>query len=107
VLIPADMGRPSFVCVGTQFAMRETFGSAAHGAGRSMSRHAARRAGAGRDISHELEQRGIVVAARSAKTLAEEMPQAYKDAADVVEALQLSGIALPVARLRPLGVIKG
>ncbi|MGD1146313.1 MAG: RtcB family protein [Thermoanaerobaculaceae bacterium] len=107
VLIPGDMGRPSFVCVGTQLALRQTFGSAAHGAGRSMSRHAARRAGAGRDVSSELEQRGIVVAARSPKTLAEEMPEAYKDAAEVVEALRLSGIALPVARLRPLGVVKG
>ena len=107
VLIPGDMGRPSFVCVGTQLAMRETFGSAAHGAGRSMSRHAARRAGAGRDIFAELGQRGVVVAARSPKTLAEEMPEAYKDAAEVVEALRLSGIARPVARLRPIGVVKG
>jgi tRNA-splicing ligase RtcB len=107
VLVPGDMGRASFVCVGTDKAMAETFGSAAHGAGRMMSRHAARRAGAGRNIARELEQRGVVVAARSPKTLAEEMPEAYKDAAEVVEALRQSGIALPVARLRPLGVVKG
>jgi tRNA-splicing ligase RtcB len=107
VLVPGDMGRASFVCVGTDKAMAETFGSAAHGAGRMMSRHAARRAGAGRNIARELEQKGVVVAARSPKTLAEEMPEAYKDAAEVVEALRLSGIALPVARLRPLGVVKG
>ncbi len=107
VLIPGDMGRPSFVCVGTPVAMRETFGSAAHGAGRGMSRHAARRAGAGRDIAAELGRRGVVVAARSPRTLSEEMPEAYKDAAEVVEALRLSGIAVPVVRLRPLGVIKG
>ncbi len=107
VLIPGDMGRPSFVCVGTRTAMEQTFGSAAHGAGRRMSRHAARRAGAGRNVSSELEERGVLVAARSPKTLAEEMPEAYKDAAEIVEALRLSGIALPVARLRPLGVIKG
>jgi tRNA-splicing ligase RtcB len=107
VLIPGDMGRASFVCVGTEKAMRETFGSAAHGAGRMMSRHSARRAGAGRDIARELGTRGVLVAASSPKTLAEEMPEAYKDAAEVVEALRLSGIALPVARLRPLGVIKG
>ena len=107
VLVPGDMGRASFVCVGTDKAMAETFGSAAHGAGRMMSRHAARRAGAGRNIARELEQRGVVVAARSPKTLAEEMPEAYKDAAEVVEALHESGIALPVARLRPLGVVKG
>ena len=107
VLIPGDMGRPSFVCVGTDRAMRDTFGSAAHGAGRMMSRHAARRAGAGRDISDELARRGVVVAARSPKTLAEEMPEAYKDAAEVVAALRESGIAAPVARLRPIGVVKG
>jgi tRNA-splicing ligase RtcB len=107
VLVPGDMGRASFVCVGTDKAMAETFGSAAHGAGRMMSRHAARRAGAGRNVARELEQRGVVVAARSPKTLAEEMPEAYKDAAEVVEALRQSGIALPVARLRPLGVVKG
>jgi tRNA-splicing ligase RtcB len=107
VLVPGDMGRASFVCVGTAKAMAETFGSAAHGAGRMMSRHAARRAGAGRNISRELEQRGVLVAARSPKTLAEEMPEAYKDAAEVVDALRQSGIALPVARLRPLGVVKG
>jgi len=107
VLVPGDMGRASFVCVGTDKAMAETFGSAAHGAGRMMSRHAARRAGSGRNIARELEQQGVVVAARSPKTLAEEMPEAYKDAAEVVEALHESGIALPVARLRPLGVVKG
>jgi tRNA-splicing ligase RtcB len=107
VLVPGDMGRASFVCVGTAKAMAETFGSAAHGAGRMMSRHAARRASGGRDIARELEQRGVLVAARSPKTLAEEMPEAYKDAAEVVEALRQSGIAFPVARLRPLGVVKG
>ena len=107
VLIPGDMGRASFVCVGTQRAMRETFGSAAHGAGRRMSRTAARRAGGDRDVVRELAGRGIVVAARSRKTLAEEMSEAYKDAAEVVEALRVAGIATPVARLRPIGVVKG
>jgi tRNA-splicing ligase RtcB len=107
VLVPGDMGRSSFVCVGTEKAMAETFGSAAHGAGRMMSRHAARRAGGGRNIARELEGKGVVVAARSPKTLAEEMPEAYKNAAEVVDALRESGIALPVARLRPLGVVKG
>jgi tRNA-splicing ligase RtcB len=107
VLIPGDMGRASFVCVGTDRAMTETFGSAAHGAGRRLSRHAARRLGGGRDISRELADVGVVVAARSPKTLAEEMPEAYKDASDVVAALEESGIARPVARLRPIGVVKG
>ncbi|HUK12875.1 MAG TPA: RtcB family protein [Thermoanaerobaculaceae bacterium] len=107
VLIPGDMGRASYVCVGTPKAMAETFGSAAHGAGRVLSRHAARRAGGGRDIAAELARRGVVVAARSPKTLAEEMPEAYKDAGEVVAALEQSGIARAVARLRPIGVVKG
>jgi len=107
VLVPGDMGRWSFVCVGTDRAMAETFGSAAHGAGRLLSRHAARRAGSGRNIGRELSERGVLVAARSPKTLAEEMPEAYKDAAEVVDALRESGIALPVVRLRPLAVVKG
>ncbi len=101
------MGRASYVCVGTEKALADTFGSAAHGAGRAMSRHAARRAAAGRDIAAELGRRGVVVAARSAKGLAEEMSEAYKDAGEVVEAMALAGIARPVARLRPIGVIKG
>jgi tRNA-splicing ligase RtcB (3'-phosphate/5'-hydroxy nucleic acid ligase) len=107
VLIPGDMGRASYVCVGTEKALADTFGSAAHGAGRAMSRHAARRAAAGRDIAAELGRRGVVVAARSAKGLAEEMSEAYKDAGEVVEAMALAGIARPVVRLRPIGVIKG
>jgi tRNA-splicing ligase RtcB len=107
VLIPGDMGRASFVCVGTERAMSETFGSSAHGAGRNMSRTAARKAGQGRNITREMAERGVVVAARSKKTLAEEMPEAYKDASRVVEALDLAGIARIVVRLRPIGVIKG
>jgi tRNA-splicing ligase RtcB len=107
VLIPGDMGRASFVCVGTERAMAETFGSAAHGAGRVMSRTAARRLWADRDVERELASRGVVVAARSRKTLAEETPDAYKDAAEVVAALNAAGVARPVVRLRPLGVVKG
>lgn len=107
VLIPGDMGRASFVCVGTQRAMDETFGTAAHGAGRTLSRTAARKVGGHRNIAKELGSRGIVVAARSRKTLAEEMPEAYKDASLVVAALEEAGIARAVARLRPLGVVKG
>jgi tRNA-splicing ligase RtcB len=107
VLVPGDMGRPSYVCVGTPKAMHETFGSAAHGAGRMLSRTAARKRGAGRNVARELAERGILVAARSNKTLAEEMSEAYKDAGQVVAALELAGIARPVARLRPLGVVKG
>jgi tRNA-splicing ligase RtcB (3'-phosphate/5'-hydroxy nucleic acid ligase) len=107
VLIPGDMGRSSFVCVGTAKAMRETFGSAAHGAGRQLSRTAARRRSGGRDLVRELASKGISVAAHSPKTLAEEMPEAYKNAADVVDAMRVAGIATPVVRLRPVGVVKG
>jgi len=107
VLVPGDMGRASFVCVGTDRAMRETFGSSAHGAGRSLSRTAARKAGQGRDIVREMAERGVVVAARSRATLSEEMPEAYKDASQVVAALEEGGISRVVARLRPLGVVKG
>ncbi len=107
VLIPGDMGRASFVCVGTERAMADTFGSAAHGAGRRLSRTAARKVAGGRRIDDELERRGILVAARSRKTLAEEMPEAYKDAAEVVASLAAAGIARPVLRLRPLAVVKG
>ncbi|MFZ5786196.1 MAG: RtcB family protein [Acidobacteriota bacterium] len=107
VLIPGDMGRASFVCVGTARAMAETFGSAAHGAGRVLSRTAARRLSADRDVERDLASRGVIVAARSRKTLAEEVPEAYKDAGEVVAALNAAGIARPVARLRPLGVVKG
>ena len=107
VLIPGDMGRFSYVCVGTPEAMSETFGSAAHGAGRRLSRTAARKVAGSRKIDDELGRRGILVAARSRKTLAEEMPEAYKDAAQVVESLAAAGIARPVVRLRPLGVVKG
>ncbi len=107
VLIPGDMGRCSYVCVGTPKAMQETFGSAAHGAGRRLSRTAARKVAGARKIDDELGRRGILVAARSRKTLAEEMPEAYKDAAQVVASLAAAGIARPVVRLRPLGVVKG
>jgi tRNA-splicing ligase RtcB len=107
VLIPGDMGRYSFILVGTERAMEETFGSTCHGAGRLMSRHAAQRAARGRNIEHELLQKGIVVRGASHETIAEEMPDAYKDVADVVEAVHMAGISRKIARLKPLGVIKG
>lgn len=107
VLIPGDMGRASFVCVGTPQAMAATFGSAAHGAGRRLSRTAARRLAGRRDLIAELRNKGVTVAAHSRKTLAEELPEAYKDAAEVVQALRQAGIATPVVRLRPVGVVKG
>ena len=107
VLIPGDMGRYSFVLVGTQKAMEETFGSTCHGAGRLMSRHAAKRICVGRDIEKELADKGIIVRGASRATVVEEVPEAYKDVAEVVDAVAGAGISKKVAKLRPLGVIKG
>ena len=107
VLIPGDMGRYSFVCIGTQKAEEKTFGSTCHGSGRLLSRHKAKKIAHGRDIFKEMAQRGVAVQARGRGTLAEEMPEAYKDVADVVNIMHSSGISKRIARLRPLGVIKG
>lgn len=107
VIIPGDMGRYSFVLVGTERAFVETFGSTCHGAGRRMSRHKAKAAARGRDLKAELAERGVVVMADGMATIAEEMPEAYKDVADVVDVVERAGISRKVARLRPLGVIKG
>ncbi len=106
VLIPGDMGRASFVLVGTG-AMEQTFGSTCHGAGRVMSRHAAIKAAKGRAIHRELEDQGIIVKAAGRESLAEEMPDAYKDATRVVTVVHRAGLSKMVARLRPMGVIKG
>ncbi|MCZ7651108.1 MAG: RtcB family protein [Thermoanaerobaculia bacterium] len=107
VIIPGDMGRYSFVLAGTERAFAETFGSSCHGAGRRLSRHRAKAAARGRDLVAELAERGIVVMADGMATVAEEMPEAYKDVADVVGVVEGAGISCRVARLRPLGVIKG
>jgi tRNA-splicing ligase RtcB len=107
VLIPGDMGRCSYVLVGTEQGFRETFGSACHGAGRVLSRHQAKKAAKGRSIVRELEDRGIIVKGASRATLVEEIPDAYKDVNDVVNVVQGAGIARKVARLKPIGVIKG
>ncbi len=107
VLIPGDMGRASYVLIGTEKAMKETFGSTCHGAGRVMSRHQAIRQAKGRAIWREMEDRGIIVRAAGRETLAEEMSEAYKDVSNVVEVVHNAGISLKVARLRPMGVIKG
>jgi tRNA-splicing ligase RtcB (3'-phosphate/5'-hydroxy nucleic acid ligase) len=107
VLVPGDMGRYSFVLVGTETAMRETFGSTCHGAGRIMSRTAAVKAARGRRIDTELESRGVIARATGRDALTEEMPEAYKDVKDVVEVVERFGISRRVARLRPIGVIKG
>jgi tRNA-splicing ligase RtcB (3'-phosphate/5'-hydroxy nucleic acid ligase) len=107
VLIPGDMGRASFVLVGTEKAMQETFGSSCHGAGRILSRHQAIRQAKGRSIRRELEDKGIFVRSAGREILAEEMPEAYKNISNVVDVVQNAGIARKVARLRPMGVVKG
>lgn len=107
VLIPGDMGRASFVLLGTEKAMQETFGSTCHGAGRVMSRHQAIKKAKGRAIWREMEDRGIIVKSAGRETLAEEMSEAYKDIAEVVDVVHKAGISRKVVRLRPIGVIKG
>ena len=107
VLIPGDMGRYSYVLVGAPGAMRETFGSTCHGAGRVLSRTAAVRAARGRSIADELRARGIIARAGGRESLAEEMSEAYKDVRNVVDVVERAGLSRIVARLRPLGVVKG
>ena len=108
VIIPGDMGTFSYVLAGTEAAMTETFGSTCHGAGRSLSRSAAIKKCQGRQIDKELfDKSGIIVRASGRSTLAEEAPEAYKDVNEVVEVVHRAGISTKVARMRPLGVIKG
>lgn len=107
VLIPGDMGRYSFVLIGLPAAMRETFGSSCHGAGRLMSRAQAKKQARGRDLFRELAERGVTVRSQSRGGVAEEMPSAYKDVAEVVEVMESVGVTQRVARLRPFAVIKG
>lgn len=107
VLIPGDMGRYSYVAVGTEKAMEETFGSSCHGAGRNLSRTKALKSAKGRDLIKELREKGIIIQAKGYKTIAEEMPGAYKDVADVVDVMHKEGITRKVAKIRPVGVIKG
>jgi tRNA-splicing ligase RtcB len=107
VLVPGDMGRYSFVAAGTDQAMKDTFGSTCHGAGRVQSRHQAIKSGKGKDLVGELKKMGVIIQAKGMKTIAEEMPYAYKDVAEVVDVMHHAGISRKVARLRPLGVIKG
>lgn len=106
VLVPGDMGTASYVLVGAPGAA-ETFYSACHGAGRQMSRSKAKKAAKGRAIDRELEDRGIIVRSVGKNTLKEEHSEAYKDVSQVVNVTHDAGIALKVARLRPMGVIKG
>ncbi len=107
VLIPGDMGSCSYILVGSQGAMEDSFGSTCHGAGRVLSRKQAIKAAKGRAINRELEDKGIFVQSRGKTTLKEEISEAYKDVSLVVEAVHMAGLAKKVAKLRPLGVIKG
>jgi tRNA-splicing ligase RtcB len=101
------MGRYSYLLVGSEKSMDESFGSTCHGSGRMMSRKQAIKTARGRDIRKELLEKGIVVKAREVELLAEEMSEAYKDVSDVVEVCEKAGLSLIVAKLRPVGVIKG
>jgi tRNA-splicing ligase RtcB len=102
ILIPGDMGRYSFLLIGQERAMKETFGSTCHGAGRVMSRHEA-----GRNLYAEMAAAGVVVRSCGRSTVAEEMPAAYKDVADVVGVMEAAGVSRRVARLKPFAVVKG
>jgi len=107
ILIPGDMGTASYVLAGTEVAMAETFGSTCHGAGRLLSRTAAKKASKGRALHRELEDKGILVRWTGRSTLAEEMPDAYKDITEVVNVVHGAGISRKVAKLRPVAVVKG
>ncbi len=107
VIIPGDMGTYSYILAGTERGMAETFGSACHGAGRVMSRAAAVKACRGRAIERELEDIGVIVRYTGRDALKEEIPEAYKDIDQVVDVVHNAGIAKRVAKLRPIGVIKG
>jgi tRNA-splicing ligase RtcB len=107
VLVPGDMGRSSYLCVGTDEAMKQTFGSACHGAGRVASRSQMIKQMKNQDLFKELEELGVFVMAKSRGGLAEEMPQAYKNVTDVVCVMDETGISKKVAKFKPLGVIKG
>ena len=107
VIIPGSMGTASWVLAGQPGSMTQSFGTTCHGAGRMMSRTAAVKLAAGRRIDKELDALGIIARARGHKGLAEEQPAAYKDVDQVVEVVDKAGISKKVARLRPVGVIKG
>jgi len=107
VIIPGDMGRNSYLLLGTKKAEEESFGSTCHGAGRLMSRKAAAHAEAGKTLAAELKAKGITVMAAGRGTLAEEAPYAYKNVNDVVEVVEKAGLSKKVCRMRPIGVIKG
>ncbi len=107
VFIPGSMGTASWVLAGSEGAVRETFGSVCHGAGRMMSRTAARRGKDAREEQKKLEERGILVRSETRDGILEELPEAYKNVDEVIEVVHRAGLARKVARLRPMAVIKG
>jgi len=107
VLIPGDMGTHSYVLVGAEQSMRESFGSTCHGAGRTMSRSRAKKMIRGAELKERLEREGIIVMAGKVSLLAEEAPEAYKDVTRVVDVCEGAGLSNKVAMLRPMGVLKG
>jgi tRNA-splicing ligase RtcB len=107
VIIPGDMGRASWVLVGAPGSMEKTFGTTCHGAGRAMSRTAAVKEAGNRKIDQELAAKGVIARAASRKGLAEEQPKAYKNVDDVVDVVHAANLSRKVARMRPIGVIKG
>jgi tRNA-splicing ligase RtcB len=107
VLIPGDMGRYSYIAVGTETAMNETFGSTCHGAGRTQSRTAAKKGVRGIDVVQILAAKGITVRAASISELPEEASEAYKDVSEVVEVAHRAGISRKIVKASPIGVIKG
>jgi tRNA-splicing ligase RtcB len=107
VLIPGSMGTASWILVGQEAAMEQTFGTVCHGAGRAMSRSAAKRSPHAQGARERLRKQGILVKSQTLKGISEEIPEAYKDVDAVIEVVHSAGLAKKVARLRPLGVIKG
>lgn len=107
VIIPGTMGTYSYIAVGTERAMRETFGTTCHGAGRSLSRTQASKQVSGREVLDQLKRQGIEVRAASLRGLAEEAPLAYKDVNNVIDVCHEAGLSRKVARLAPMGVVKG
>jgi len=107
VLIPGSMGTASWVLAGCEGAMQESFGSVCHGAGRLMSRNAAKAGRDAREVQRELEERGILVRSETRDGIVEEVPEAYKDVDEVIDVVHRAGLARKVARMRPMGVIKG
>jgi tRNA-splicing ligase RtcB (3'-phosphate/5'-hydroxy nucleic acid ligase) len=107
VLVPGDMGTASYILAGTDEAMRSSYGSVCHGAGRKLSRSKAKHTISGRKVKAELEGRGQCICAASEQVLAEECSQAYKDVTEVVRSVEMAGLARIIAKVKPLGVVKG